>query len=652
MAVAEYLSVNSSRRFLILYKCIRNGCRGVSIRKLFETIPDLISRMCPAMLMSPLSVSQYLGTNWPQFDLVIFDEASQMPTCEAVAAISRGKSAVIVGDEHQLPPTSFFMAENFSEQHSESEDLESILEDCLALSMPQKYLLWHYRSKHESLITFSNRHFYKNTLMTFPSNDDMATKVSFEYVKGVYERGTGRNNKEEAKAVVKEIQKRLSDPQTASQSIGVVTFNVNQQSLIEDLLNDMLRKNPDLEVVAAQMHEPIFIKNLENVQGDERDVILFSVGYGRDKFGKVAMNFGPLNRDGGERRLNVAVSRARYEMKVFSSLKAEDIDLYRSNAKGVQYLKSFLEYAERGKVALMHMEYGVKKKAKDAFVESVAKALQAKGYAVNTNIGSSEYRVDIGIIDPGTPDRYLLGLLCDGYNYVASHTAHDRDVTTPAVLSLLGWRTYNIWSVEWWDTPEHVLNGIIREIERVKTKESAEDNVDDIVDNDIEDSEQTEVVDKNEVIAPNSNAKEYITGNLPIRFAESAMFSQGYYTDSVVEDIRAILDAEAPISRRLLIKRLINNYGISRNGVRINTYLPRSLRIWDWLQAAQRIFSTGKTRSNLKTTLVIAWHQSASLLILHPKRLHKQSCKCLKSNLPLTKMVSSAKLPAYSATLA
>lgn len=272
--------------------------------------------------------------------------------------------------------------------------------------------------------------------------------------------------------------------------------------------------------------------------------------------------------------MNVAVSRARYEMKVFSSLKAEDIDLYRANAKGVQYLKSFLEYAERGKVALMHMEYGVKKKVKDAFVESVAKALQAKGFAVNTNIGSSEYRVDIGIIDPESPDHYLLGLLCDGYNYVASHTAHDRDVTTPAVLSLLGWQTYNIWSVEWWDTPEHVLNGIIREIERVKTKESAEDNVDDIVDDDIEDLEQVEDNVKEEVITvPNSNAKEYITGNLPIRFADSAMFSQGYYTDSVVEDIRTILDAEAPISRRLLIKRLINNYGISRNGVRINTYL-------------------------------------------------------------------------------
>ena len=221
----------------------------------------------------------------------------------------------------------------------------------------------------------------------------------------------------------------------------------------------------------------------------------------------------------------------------------------------------------------MHMEYGAKKKAKDAFVESVAKALQAKGYAVHTNIGSSEYRVDIGIIDPESPDRYLLGLLCDGYNYVASHTAHDRDVTTPAVLSLLGWRTYNIWSVEWWDTPEHVLNGIIREIERVKAKESAEENINNLVDDDIEDSGQTQVVDKEDIVVPNSNAKEYITGNLPIRFADSAMFSQGYYTDSVVEDIRTILEAEAPISRRLLIKRLINNYGISRNGVRINTYL-------------------------------------------------------------------------------
>ncbi len=604
-----------------LQKCIRNGCRGISIRKFFETIPDLVARMCPAMLMSPLSVSQYLSSGWPQFDLVIFDEASQMPTCEAVAAISRGKSAIIVGDEHQLPPTNFFMADNFSEQHSECEDLESILEDCLALSMPQKHLLWHYRSKHESLITFSNRHFYKNSLMTFPSNDDMATKVSFEYVKGVYERGTGRNNKAEAKAIVKEIKKRLLDPKTASQSIGVVTFNVNQQSLIEDMLNDMLRKDGNLELLVAQMHEPIFIKNLENVQGDERDVILFSVGYGRDSLGKVTMNFGPLNRDGGERRLNVAVSRARYEMKVFSSLKSEDIDLYRSNAKGVQYLKSFLEYAERGKVALMHVEYGAKKRAKDAFVESVAKALREKGYKANTNIGSSEYRVDIGIIDPANPDKYLLGILCDGYNYVASSTPRDRDVTIPAVLSLLGWHTYSIWSIEWWDTPEQVLRGIIREIERLESADESEEvaEVEEV-------AEQDDTAAEEETVIPNGNAMEYTMAELPIRLADAAMFSQGDYTDSVVKDIRTILDAEAPISRRLLIRRLLNSYGISRNGARINGYLTELFEEMEletsgtddivvWKDAEQRQNFSGYRMASGREALDIAPEEVAQAML-------------------------------------
>ncbi len=564
-----------------LQKCIRNGCRGVSIRKLFETIPDLISRMCPAMLMSPLSVSQYLGANWPEFDLVIFDEASQMPTCEAVAAISRGRSTVIVGDEHQLPPTSFFMTENYNEQHSEVEDLDSILEDCLALSMPQKHLLWHYRSKHESLITFSNRHFYSNSLLTFPSNDDMASKVTFEYVRGVYERGKGRYNKEEAKAVVREIQKRLSDPETAGQSIGVVTFNVNQQSLIEDTLNEMLRKNPDLEKAASQMHEPIFIKNLENVQGDERDVVLFSVGYGYDRDGKVAMNFGPLNRDGGERRLNVAVSRARYEMKVFSSLKGDDIDIYRSNAKGVLYLKAFLEYAERGKVSSTIVN-GMKGRMKDELVESVAKALRMQGHKVNTNVGSSEYRVDIGIVDPANPDKYLLGILCDGYNY-NSGTARDRDVTTPAVLSLLGWKTYHIWAIEWWDTPNFVLDGIKRELEKIKSQPEQES--DEMGDQDI--MSYTEKPEDFAEGAGSDDSHEYVFAELGHHTADSAQFSEGQYTFSVMRDIKAIIDAEAPISRRLLIKKLLNSYGIARNGTRINEYLSQIFRRMDLITSGE-----------------------------------------------------------------
>lgn len=176
--------------------------------------------------------------------------------------------------------------------------------------------------------------------------------------------------------------------------------------------------------------------------------------------------------------------------------------------------------------------------------------------------------MDIGIIDPANPDKYLLGLLCDGYNYVASSTARDRDFTTPTVLSLLGWRTYNIWFVEWWDTPDHVLNGITREIERIKSAEDSEE--DEPIEEEIA---NVDTIVEEAIVIPNNSALEYTTANLPARFADSAMFSQGYYTDSVVEDIRTILNAEAPISRRLLIKRLINNYDISRNGVRINTYL-------------------------------------------------------------------------------
>ena len=247
--------------------------------------------------------------NHDKFDLVVFDEASQMPTCEAVGAIARGNHVVVVGDPKQMPPTNFFTSNSVDEEHIEIEDLESILDDCLALSMPSKYLLWHYRSKHESLIAFSNSQYYDNKLLTFPSPDDLAAKVTLVPIEGYYDKGKSRQNQAEAQAVVDEIVRRLSDPELRNQSIGVVTFSSVQQTLIEDMLSDVVLQNAELENLAFNREEPVFIKNLENVQGDERDVILFSVGYGPDVNGRVSLNFGPLNRDGGERRLNVAVSR-------------------------------------------------------------------------------------------------------------------------------------------------------------------------------------------------------------------------------------------------------------------------------------------------------------------------------------------------------
>ena len=242
--------------------------------------------------------------------------------------------------------------------------------------MPSKYLLWHYRSKHESLIAFSNSQYYDNKLLTFPSPDDLAAKVTLVPIEGYYDKGKSRQNQAEAQAVVDEIVRRLSDPELRNQSIGVVTFSSVQQTLIEDMLSDVVLQNAELENLAFNREEPVFIKNLENVQGDERDVILFSVGYGPDVNGRVSLNFGPLNRDGGERRLNVAVSRARYEMKVFSTLRADQINLKKTSSIGVAGLKYFLEYAGKGTGVLNHSYAAVSEEVEMG--ELIAVALREK----------------------------------------------------------------------------------------------------------------------------------------------------------------------------------------------------------------------------------------------------------------------------------
>ena len=346
-------NIDSSSEIGLLNRNISNGGRGLSLRDLMDQIPTLMPRLCPCMLMSPMSVAQYLSLNQDKFDLVIFDEASQMPTSEAIGAIARGNALIVVGDPKQMPPTSFFSSTNVDEEEAEIDDLESILEDCRTLEIPSLQLNWHYRSQHESLIAFSNNEYYDGSLITFPSVDDQQTKVKLVPVDGVYDKGGKRSNKAEAEAIVNEIECRLKGTVRGS-SIGVIAFSVVQQNLIEDILQERLENDKALREAADELYEPIFVKNLENVQGDERDVILFSIGYGPDKTGKVSMNFGPLNNKGGERRLNVAVSRARQEMMVFSTLRSSQIDLRRTNARGVEGLKHFLEYAEQHNRGINH----------------------------------------------------------------------------------------------------------------------------------------------------------------------------------------------------------------------------------------------------------------------------------------------------------
>ena len=426
---------------------------------MIDQMPHLLPRLCPVMLMSPLSVAQYLAVDNCLFDIVVFDEASQMPTSEAVGAIARGKAIVVVGDPKQMPPTNFFSVSTTDEEDADVDDLESILDECISLSMPTKHLGWHYRSKHESLIAFSNANYYEGKLITFPSVDDLQSKVTWQHVEGVYDFGKTRTNKAEAEAIVTETIERMQ--RTPERSIGIVAFSKQQSDLIEDLLNERLAQLPELELKNRESEESIFVKNLENVQGDERDVILFSVGYGPDHEGKVSMNFGPLNKAGGERRLNVAISRSRYEMKVFSSLRPEQIDERRTNAEGVLGLKAFLQYAQ-GRITIDNSSTTGYTNSK--IVLQIVSRLQDEGYEVRTNIGTSAFRIDIGIVNSKNPSEYILGIICDGENYRQMKTTRDRELVITSMLRRLGWNLIHVWSVDWLRNPDKVMHEIINRV--------------------------------------------------------------------------------------------------------------------------------------------------------------------------------------------
>ncbi len=443
------------------------------VRSLIQKIPNLLPRLKPCLLMSPISVAQYLDPSHSVFDLVIFDEASQIPVWDAVGAIARGREAIIVGDPKQLSPTNFFSradsGDGIDADDTLVDDLESILDDCIAAQLPQRHLNWHYRSRHESLIAFSNYHYYDNRLLTFPSpHQDLG--VSFRHVVGEYDKGKSRTNRAEATAVVNEVLVRLRDPRQAHFSIGIVTFSQAQQQLIDDLLEEARRLNPEIEPYFTDgATEPLFIKNLENVQGDERDVILFSICYGPDAQGRVSMNFGPMNRDGGERRLNVAITRARQEVIVFSTLRAEQIDLSKTKSQGVGDLKCFLDYAERGPVAIAERRATeTAGECESPFEDQVCAALRAKGYTVQPQVGCSGYRVDLGIVDQERPGRYLLGIECDGANYHRAKTARDRDKLRESILTGLGWTIHRVWSTDWWERPAEELVRIETAIEAAR----------------------------------------------------------------------------------------------------------------------------------------------------------------------------------------
>lgn len=451
---------------------------SMPIRQLLAGLPESFGKLAPCVLMSPLSVAQYLPADQATFDVVIFDEASQITTWDAIGAIARGRQTVIVGDPKQLPPTNFFgRADDEDEDLPEVErDMPSILDEASASGVLPRTLDWHYRSRDEALIAFSNHYYYGDRLVTFPAPSAGSDAINFHKVTGTYARGRDRRIHEEAKAVAEFVRRRLKTwlaiPEEKRFTLGVITFNAEQQSLILDLLDQIRREDGELEwFFADEREEPVIVKNLENIQGDERDVMLFSVTFGPDLAGKLTMNFGPINGTGGEKRLNVAVTRARRELHVFSSIRAEQIDLSRTRAVGVRHLKEFLDYAERGPIALPSRDEGSLGPAESPFEEAVADALRARGWEVRTQIGVSGFRVDLGVVHPDYAGRYLAGIECDGARYHSSATARDRDKTRQAVLEGLGWTILRVWSTEWFRASSDVTGRIHLELVRLLEEE-------------------------------------------------------------------------------------------------------------------------------------------------------------------------------------
>jgi very-short-patch-repair endonuclease len=484
-SLPDAADVKRSSSWGVLRHEIQKKRQHKPVRQLIQEIPDVLSKLAPCLMMSPLSVAQYLPADQALFDVVIFDEASQINVWDAVGSLARGRQAIVAGDPKQMPPTNFF-ARSDDDPNGDVDtegDLESILDEMLGASIPQQTLNLHYRSRRESLIAFSNSRYYDNGLVTFPAPIHPDHGVHLIRPEGFYARGKARHNEGEAKAIVEEILRRLTHEDSAirKQSIGVVTFNSEQQSLIENLLDEARSKNPRIEWAFSTERtlEPVFVKNLETVQGDERDVILFSITYGPDQSGHVTMNFGPLNRDGGERRLNVAMTRSRSEMIVFSTLSPDHIDLSRTQARAVADLKHFLKYAEHGQSALGSAVYGSIGDFESPFESAVARALRDKGWNIHPQVGVSAYRIDLGVVHPDMPGVYLAGIECDGAMYHSSACARERDKIRQSVLEGLGWTLFRVWSTDWWTNRTKALNTLHEtlksclEIDRQKREEQA-----------------------------------------------------------------------------------------------------------------------------------------------------------------------------------
>jgi len=555
------------------------------LRKLFAEMPNVLQALKPCMLMSPLSVSTFLKPGTIHFDVVVFDEASQLPTAEAVASILRADRVIVAGDANQLPPSSFFDASLLTDDNDTEEEegqaapeiLESLLDDCVA-SVPmfqESELRWHYRSRDERLIKFSNYYFYDNRLITFPSacSDGGGQGVKLVHVaEGVWDKGKSRTNRAEARCVAKLVIDHFD--KYADRSLGVVAMNIAQREAIEDAISEELRNRPDLESFFDKSKDAyFFVKSLENVQGDERDTMIISIGYGKDPNGALSLNFVPLNMDGGWRRFNVLVTRAKWQIVLVTSMRSYELHGVNPHNRGALALKNYIEYAERGAVFSADPATRTEAETND-FEDCVREALRERGLVVDEQVGASQFRIDLAIRDRRDSSRYVLGIECDGATYHGSRTARDRDLLRQHILERMGWKIHRVWSTEWFHEPQKALASILRSLEQAEAG-PVEQLVEAPSGPMMRGADHSPYVESFGPVPLGQGTRRYAEGTpytkcrLDRRQGDRNLLLRNGYVRLLTEDVAAIVVTESPIHEELLMERLKELHGVGRAGSRV-----------------------------------------------------------------------------------
>ena len=573
-------SPSAAGEMAIIRREMNKKRRHMPIRRLIAQAGRAVQRIKPVFMMSPMSVATYLEQGTLEFDLVVFDEASQVKVVDALGPILRGKQVVVVGDTHQMPPTDFFgkalELDDEDAEESQTADIESILSMFLSQGAPESMLRWHYRSRHDSLITVSNQEFYDDRLMVFPSPgvNPHAKGLQFRHLpESAYERGGSRTNPIEARAVAEAVMSHAKAH--TNLTLGVVAFSTAQRDCILLEVERLRREDPSCEeFFKSNTLEGFFVKNLENVQGDERDVIFISIGYGRTSTGNVTKSFGPVNREGGERRLNVLITRARLAMEVFSNFTADDMETKSDSPFGVRALKSFLRYAETGELE-NRLETG--KDTDSPFEDEVISAIRQLGHEVEPQVGSAGFYIDIAVKDPKKPGRYILAVECDGASYHSSATARDRDRLRQSVLEGLGWRFHRIWSTDWFRNPyketERLKDSIeqaLRFYEELEVNGSFESE--ELTDNPSE-PKRIKRAETTEADVLKADAYIMASGNLGIaEFAEIHELDLGH----LAKALRKVVDIEGPIHLKEAARRVAESAGFARVGARILGHIEKA----------------------------------------------------------------------------